>query len=97
MAAPTCTRDEPKRRANIAKHGYDFTDVAEIFDGRFILTREDRRGDYGEQRYNALADLRGRINVTFTARDTIHIISARPASREERSVFHAQIKRSQER
>jgi uncharacterized DUF497 family protein len=35
---------------NIANHGYDFADIEEVFDGRFLLTRQDSRRDYGELR-----------------------------------------------
>lgn len=59
--------DETKRDLNIAKHGYDLATLDDLFDGRFVLTREDLRKDYGEQRYNILVELKGRIlNVTFT-------------------------------
>ncbi|WP_439498704.1 BrnT family toxin [Bosea sp. (in: a-proteobacteria)] len=87
-----CSWDDGKRSLNIANHGYDFADLAEAFDGRFALVREDRRFDYGEDRYNMLVELRGRIlNVTFTPRaGLMHLISVRPASRDERSVYHGQ-------
>jgi uncharacterized DUF497 family protein len=45
--------DEAKRHANILKHGIDFVDAIEIFARQFIET-EDRRRDYGEQRYRAV-------------------------------------------
>lgn len=85
----TCSWDDSKREANLAKHGYDFPDLAELFDGRFVVTRRDERFSYGEPRYNMLAQFRGRIvNVTFTPRAGLaHLISARPASREERKVY----------
>jgi uncharacterized DUF497 family protein len=87
----TCSWDDAKRESNLAKHGYDFVDLAEIFDGRFLVTRQDARFGYGEARYNMLAEFHGRIvNVTFTPRaGKAHLISARPASREEREVYHA--------
>lgn len=86
---------EPKRRLNIENHGYDFADLREVFDGRVLVTREDKRRDYGEMRYNTLAEFRGRIvNITFTYRDdAIHFISARHASREERRIYDAKSKR----
>ncbi|HWG04076.1 MAG TPA: BrnT family toxin [Beijerinckiaceae bacterium] len=85
-----CSWDDRKRSLNIANHGYDFADLEEIFDGRFLLTRADTRVDYGELRYNSLVDYKGRIiNVTFTPRaGKVHLISVRPASREERKVYH---------
>ena len=86
-----CSWDDAKATKNLEMHGYAFSDLDEIFDGRFILTRIDDRRDYGEIRYNALVELRARIiNVTFTPRNgRIHLISVRPASREERMVYHA--------
>lgn len=89
-----CSWDDAKREANLAKHGYDFADVAEVFDGRFAVTRLDTRRDYGEVRYNMLAELKGRIvNVTFAPRaGRAHLISVRPASREERKVYDAKRK-----
>ena len=87
-----CTWDDAKCERNLASHGYDFADLEEIFDGRFSLTRRDARKDYGEERYNRLVELRNRVlNVTFTPRaGRFHLISVRPASREERAVYHAQ-------
>jgi uncharacterized DUF497 family protein len=79
---------------NIANHGYDFADIEEVFDGRFLLTRQDSRRDYGELRYNSLVEFKERIiNITFTPRSgKAHLISVRPASREERKVYHDKIK-----
>ena len=86
-----CSWDDGKRALNIANHGYDFADLQEVFDGRFSVTRQDDRFDYGESRYNMLAEFRGRIiNVTLNPRaGRMHLISVRPASREERKVYHA--------
>ena len=41
--------DENKRLENIAKHGIDFIDVPEMFDGP-MLVNLDTRCDYGEDR-----------------------------------------------
>ena len=67
-----------------------FCGIEEVFDGRFLLTREDKRRDYGEVRFNALVRFKDRIiNVTFNPRaGKAHLISVRPASREERKVYH---------
>jgi uncharacterized DUF497 family protein len=89
-----CSWDDGKRALNIANHGYDFADIEEVFDGRFLLTRQDSRRDYGELRYNSLVEFKERIiNITFTPRSgKAHLISVRPASREERKVYHDKIK-----
>ena len=86
-----CSWDDHKREKNIANHGYDFADVSEIFDGRFCVTRLDSRKDYGEARNNMLVMFEARvINVTYNPRaGRFHLISIRPASREERIVYNA--------
>jgi uncharacterized DUF497 family protein len=85
-----CSWDDGKRALNLANHGYDFADVGVVFDGRAHLLRSDTRQDYGEPRFNMLVMLRARIiNVTFTPRgERRHLISVRPASREERRRYH---------
>ena len=95
-ADATCSWDDAKRESNLAKHGYDFADLTEVFDGRFLVTRQDTRLGYRELRYNMLAEYRGRIiNVTFTPRaEKVHLISARPASREERKVYNERKKQA---
>ena len=84
--------DGLKNERNIDRHGIDFTDLDEAFDGRFSFTREDRRRDYGEQRFNMLVMVNGLVlNITFTPRGgKQRIVSARPASRRERKVYDAQ-------
>ncbi|MDP3254619.1 MAG: BrnT family toxin [Bosea sp. (in: a-proteobacteria)] len=85
-----CSWDDGKRSLNRVNHGYDFADLHVVLDGRFVVTRADDRFDYGEDRYNMLVEFEGRvINVTFTPRAArMHLISARPASRDERSIYH---------
>ena len=64
-----CTWDDHKAGLNVASHGYAFADLEEVFDGRLLVTRCDDRTDYGETRFNTLAEFRGRIiNITFTPR-----------------------------
>ena len=84
--------DEAKRQANIVKHGIDFVDAIEIFASKFIET-EDRRRDYGEQRYRAVGQLGDQIiQVAYTWRgERRRIISARRAGRNDRRAYHASI------
>ncbi len=81
---------QEKARLNLLKHGYDFAQMSSAFDGRFMVTRLDRRIDYGEERFNSLVVFDKRVvNVTWTPRNgRRHLISVRPASREERAVYH---------
>ncbi len=85
-----CLWDDRKRAVNITNHRYDFADLEEVFDGRVVVNRQDNRVDYGELRYNSLAEYRDLIfNITFTPRaGKVHLISVRPASRDERRVYH---------
>ncbi|MEH3145161.1 MAG: BrnT family toxin [Methylobacterium frigidaeris] len=83
--------DDPKNEANILGRQIDFADLDEAFDGRFVIVAEDRRRDYGERRFDMLVEVRGvTLNIAFPPRSPeSRIISARPASRRERRIFHA--------
>ena len=87
-----CTWDDRKQAINITTHGYDFAMLSDVFNGRFLYTKQDMRFDYGETRYNSLVLYQERvINITFTQReDKNHLISVRPASRNERKIYDAQ-------
>jgi uncharacterized DUF497 family protein len=81
--------DEAKRLANLDKHGINFIDVPEVFEGD-IVTVEDDRYSYGEQRFVTFGLLQGRVvAVVHTDRgESIRIISARKATKnEQRSYF----------
>lgn len=84
--------DEAKNQANIDKHGLSFDRAKTIFNG-FCLYDEDTRFDYGEKRYVATGMLEEEavvvIVVVFTERgESIRIISARAASKKERSRYY---------
>jgi uncharacterized protein len=85
--------DEGKRRANLAKHGLDFTRAAELFAGP-VLETEDARRNYLERRIVAIGAAAGQVlacvytdRVAADGRLLRRIISLRPASREERAVY----------
>ena len=84
--------DESKRISNISKHGIDFSDVPEVFSGS-IVTVEDDRFDYGEERFVTFGSLQGRIIavVHTESEDRIHIISARKATKNEQKIYFEQI------
>jgi len=80
--------DDNKRRSNVAKHGIDFSDAAEVFaDSKQSTFRSSSRS--GEQRYVSVGVARGRlIAVVFTQRgDKVRIISARAARKIERAQY----------
>jgi len=78
------TWHEPKRSKNLKKHGFDFADAKQVFDGPTI-TVEDVRDYNGEQRFNTTGFL-GTVIVTICHTETddeIHIISMRKAENHE--------------
>ncbi len=80
--------DENKRRLNLRRHGIDFVDVPEIFDGDTVSI-EDTRADYGETRYITLGLLRTHVIVVVHTerKDAIRIISARKATKNETKTY----------
>ena len=76
--------DEPKRQANLAKHGVDFADVID-FDLSSAVVELDSRNDYGEVRETALGLIGPRVHhLTFTKRGgLIRVISLRKANTRE--------------
>jgi len=77
--------DEAKNAANRQKHGIDFADVVEIFDG-VMLVQRDEREDYGEERWIGIGAVQGSVLVViYTERhsDTLRLISARKATKYE--------------
>ena len=74
-----------KRDKTLAERDVDFEDmVAGFIDPRRIVV-PDTRKDYGEARYNMLADCEGRLfHITYTVRgEMTWIISARKANKRE--------------
>ena len=86
--------DEAKRHENITKHGIDFVDIPEVFDGP-MLVRLDTRRDYGEDRWIGMGLLSTMVAVVIYVEwedeETIRIISARRATRHESRDFHKRL------
>jgi len=87
--------DEQKNKANIRKHGLDFADASQIFDGP-MLVRLDTRQDYDEERWITIGMTKGRVVViVYTEQnkgETILIISMRKALKHERKHYQETIK-----
>ena len=87
--------DNAKSDACYRERGFDFAYVVAAFGDPARVVRPDDRRDYGEDRYQLIGDIDGRLFVVvYTLRSmTIRIISARKANaREARHYGH----RSQE-
>jgi uncharacterized protein len=78
--------DEPKRLANLDKHGLDFADLNEtFFDNALVIPSHNK-----SKRWVAIGvSIRGVVVVVFArlGREGVGIISMRPASRSERKLY----------
>ncbi|WP_316184764.1 BrnT family toxin [Bradyrhizobium sp. SZCCHNRI1003] len=78
--------DEPKRLANLAKHGLDFADLTvDFFEAATVYPSRSNAA-----RWIAIgANVNGTIVVVFArlGREAISVISMRPASRNERKRY----------
>lgn len=87
------THDPKKRAANLKKHGYDFADAPQVIESAATVTFEDRRFDYGEQRFITLGMLRGVVVAIATAEtdEEVRVISMRKAERNEEEIYYANL------
>ncbi|MCF3651568.1 BrnT family toxin [Synoicihabitans lomoniglobus] len=84
--------DAAKATKNLAKHGISFPEAALVFADPRRLTVIDSRHTT-EHRENTTGLVAGLVVVSVTHTDrsgVTRIISARPASRQERKRYHAQ-------
>jgi uncharacterized protein len=79
--------DEAKAASNRRKHGIDFDEAIEVFYGESLIRRSDRNK---EERWLAIGETEGRVvAVVFTWRgETLRIISARAARKNEKRAYH---------
>jgi len=81
--------DPRKARTNLAKHGIRFSDAEGVLLDPTALTQEDHTAQ-GEQRFVSIgADFIGGVLVVVHAydEDGVRLISARRATRKERSQY----------
>ena len=80
--------DKNKAETNLRKHGINFADAVSIFSDDLSITLPDQRFD--EERFITIGlDAFGRVLVIVYAwrGQTIRLISARPATRQERKQY----------
>jgi uncharacterized DUF497 family protein len=84
--------DPRKRALNLRKHGIAFEDAVELFAQPYLEDLDDRPG-YGEPRFVAFGEIRGRvIAVVYTGREEKRrIISARKAAKAEIEAYYEAI------
>ncbi len=83
--------DENKRRLNLAKHGVDFLDAAEMFNGlNPLLVKLDAKREYGEDSFIGVGFIKGRVMVMVFAEpkpDAVRVVSLRKAKKHEQEEF----------
>jgi uncharacterized protein len=82
--------DGEKAKANLKKHAVSFIEAASVLDDPLALTIDDRLHSIGEPRYLTIgySDRHRILVVVYTERgDTVRIISARPATAKERTIY----------
>lgn len=86
------TWDESKRATNLAKHGIDLAELESAFDLPMVTVEDDRLA-YGEQRLQSLAYWRGRVVfLVWTERHrAAHIISCRHANKQQTLRYFAAV------
>lgn len=85
--------DLKKKASNLKKHRLNFDDAGKVIESGQTVTFEDRRFDYGEERFVTLGVLDGTVVVIVTAEtDTeIRIISMRKAEKNEQKIYFANL------
>jgi len=85
--------DEDKRQANIRQHNIDFLAAIEAFEGP-LMTKEDTRFEYDEERYISFGLYRERVIViihTYPHENSVRLISVRKAKKYEQKIFYTEI------
>lgn len=81
-----------KKKKNIAKHGLDFSTAALVFGDENRIVKYDLDHSEYEDRYITIGAVNGLITVLMVVytenSDTIRIISARKANKQEREEYH---------
>ena len=57
--------DDAKNSACFERRGFDFAYAVRAFLGPYRIVAQDRRRDYGEDRYRLLSAVDGRVYVVF--------------------------------
>jgi hypothetical protein len=82
--------DDAKAAQNLASHGVSFQAARLAFSDAFAVVREDRRQNYGEERFILLGMVQERLlAVSYSMRsERVRLISARFAEPQERRRYH---------
>lgn len=85
------TYGEPKRQANIAKHGFDFAEFEEAFSFDRFLNIPAAPSRTGRTRFKLIGEWHGQTVVVAIVSplgsEAIDIVSVRPANAKERAFY----------
>ncbi|MDH3027631.1 MULTISPECIES: BrnT family toxin [Methylobacterium] len=85
------TYDEPKRLANLAKHGFDFAEFEEAFDFDRFATQVTQPSRTGRDRLKLIGTWYGEtvvvVIVSPLGSEAVSIVSVRRADRNERAFY----------
>ena len=86
--------DPAKRASNLKKHGLDLADAQAVIESGMTVTFEDRRFEYGEERFVTLGPLGDSLVAIVTAEteDHIRVISMRKADRYEQAIYRENLR-----
>ena len=80
--------DEDKNKINLEKHGIDFETAILVFNDMQRIEIFDLEHSVEEDRYNTIGMVNDVLFVVYTERkDNIRLISARLATKTERSIY----------
>ena len=81
--------DPAKQASNLKKHGFDLADARQVIESTRTVTFEDRRFNYGEERFVTLGPLGDSLVAIVSAEteDHIRVISMRKADRYEQAIY----------
>lgn len=81
--------DEDKNEQNLAKHGIDFETAILVFNDLQRIEIYDMEHSIHEDRYNTIGMVNDILFVVYTERkENIRLISARLATKTERSIYY---------
>ena len=86
-----------KNEANIINHGYSFKEIEAVFDDPYFYEMYDRKhSDESQTRYlglGCIADKFLALQVSFTEKERIHLITARDATPKEREKYYERLRK----
>ena len=92
-----------KEEANITKHkdannnGISFRDILSVYDEYFFEVYDEKHSDEKQNRYIGFGYVEKSglsiVQVVYTEEGRIHIISARPATSQERKMYYERLRK----